>query len=286
MASISVVICCANAADTLEATCRSVAWADEVIVVDSGSTDATPAIAQRCAHRYVVEPWRGYAEQKKFATELCRNDWVFFVDGDEECSPELGRELVAMTHEQIEHYDLLLVPRRNYVMGRVARAWWPDRLTRVFHRRRCSWSDEVLHDTRFPSHPSRVTSLHGWLVHKRLSNGGFADYFSNKRMDERLLMIARQMHARGKRCRWWDLVFRPKLAFWKSYLIKRGFLDGTFGLLIAQKASVSTQLKYAALWAVQEEARHAVAQAVAAPSTSARKSAAGADTVRPPTVDR
>ena len=76
-------------------------------------------------------------------------------------------------------------------------------------------------------------------------------------MDERLLMVARQMHQRGKRCRWYDLVFRPRLAFLKSYVVKRGFLDGTFGLLIAQKAAVSTQLKYAALWAVQEEKRGA-----------------------------
>ena len=72
-------------------------------------------------------------------------------------------------------------------------------------------------------------------------------------MDERLLMVARQMHDHGRRCHWWDLVFRPRLAFIKSFVVKRGFLDGTFGLLIAQKAAVSTQLKYAALWAVEED---------------------------------
>jgi (heptosyl)LPS beta-1,4-glucosyltransferase len=248
---ISVVIVCANAADTLEAACLSAAWADELIVVDSGSTDATAEIAQRFAHRYILEPWRGYAGQKKFAAELSKHDWIFFLDGDEECSPELGAELGAVAPEVLERNDILLVPRKNYVMGRLARAWWPDYLTRIFHRRRCTWSDEVLHDTRIPSDPSRVHKLRGWLIHKRLSKAGFSDYFSGKRMDERLLMVARQMHQRGKRCHWYDLVFRPRLAFLKSYLFKRGFLDGTFGLLIAQKAAVSTQLKYAALWAVQ-----------------------------------
>ena len=248
---ISVVICCANAADTLEQACKSAAWADELIIVDSGSEDDTARIAQQHADRYVLEPWRGYTGQKQFAAELCRNDWIFFLDGDELCSAELVRELQGIDASTLERYDLLLVPRRNYVMGRLVRAWWPDRLTRLFHRRRCRWSPHALHDVRLPSDPSRVRKLRGWLEHKRYSQAGFSDYFSGKRMDERLLMVARQMHQRGKRCHWWDLVFRPRAAFWKSYLIKRGFLDGTFGLLIAQKSAVSTQLKYAALWVVQ-----------------------------------
>jgi glycosyltransferase involved in cell wall biosynthesis len=251
MQPISVIICCADAADSLEAACASVRWADEVIVVDSGSTDATAQIARRHADRYVLEPWRGHTPQKQFATGLCRNDWVFILDGDEECSPRLADELAGLPDAAWRDCDLLLAPRVNYVMGRVARAWWPDRITRIFHRGRCTWGGETLHDTRLPSEPSRVRKLRGWIVHKRLSRAGFSDYFSGRRLDERLLDVAREMHAAGKRCRWWDLVIRPRLAFWKFYLLKRGFLDGAFGLLIAQKAAVSTQLKYAALWAVQ-----------------------------------
>ncbi len=257
MAAISVVICCANCADTLGPACESARWADELIVVDSGSTDATAEVARRYAHRYVLEPWRGHTGQKKFAADLCRNDWVFFLDGDEECSAELAKELAALGEKEIERYDLLLTPRRNYVMGRYVRAWSPDYLTRVFHRRRCTWSDQVLHDTRAPSHPSRVRKLRGWIVHKRLSRAGFADYFSGARMDERLLDIARQMHREGRRCTAIDLLLRPMLAFFKFYILKAGFLDGTFGLLIAQKAATSTQLKYAALWAVQREVQSA-----------------------------
>lgn len=252
---VSVVICCADAAATLEAACRSAAWADELIVVDSGSKDATPAIAQQHATKYLVEPWRGYAGQKLFAQELCRNDWVFFLDGDEEMSPELQRELQALDDGQLQQWDLVLVPRRNWVMGRVVRAWWPDALTRLYHRRRCTWDEHALHDTRQPSDPRRVGTVRGWLEHKRLSDAGWGDYFSGRRMDERLMPVARQMYERGKRCRWWDLVLRPRAAFLKSFVLKRGFLDGTFGLLMAQKSAVSTQLKYAALWAVQEERR-------------------------------
>lgn len=251
MVPITVIICCANAERTLGPACESARWADELIVVDSGSTDGTARIGQAHADRYVVEPWRGYGGQKKFAAELASHDWVFFLDGDEECSPQLARDWQGLTQAELDGLDLLMVPRKNYVLGRYVRAWWPDRLTRIFHRRRVTWDDEVLHDTRKPSDPSRVRNLSGWLEHKRVSGAGFSDYFSGRRMDERLMMVARQMHARGRRARAWDLVLRPWLAFVKFYVLKRGFLDGAFGLLIAQKAAVSTQLKYAALWAIE-----------------------------------
>jgi len=253
MVPISVVICCANAADTLELACQSAQWADELIVVDSGSTDGTAIIAKRYADRYIQEPWRGHTGQKRFAADLARNEWVFFLDSDEECTPQLVEELSQFTGHEIEQYDMLLVPRRNYVMRRRVRAWWPDRLTRIFHRRRCTWNGHVLHDTRVPSNPARVYKLKHPIEHKRVSNAGFSDYFSGQRMDERLLEVARHMHRSGKRCYWWDLTLRPWWAFWKFYLIKRGFLDGSFGILIAQKSAVSTQLKYAALWTIQAE---------------------------------
>ncbi|GAB4191891.1 MAG: glycosyltransferase family 2 protein [Phycisphaeraceae bacterium] len=251
MPPISIIICCANAEDTLGPACESAKWADELIVVDSGSTDRTADIARQHADRYVQEPWRGYAGQKKFAAELASHDWIFFLDGDEECSPQLAKEWQGLTQADLDRLDLLMVPRKNYVLGRYVRAWWPDRLTRIFHRRRVTWDDEVLHDTRQPSDPSRVRNLHGWIEHKRHSKAGFSDYFSGRRMDERLMMVAQQMYDRGKRARAWDLVLRPWLAFMKFYILKRGFLDGAFGLLIAQKAAVSTQLKYAALWSIQ-----------------------------------
>ena len=227
------------------------AWANELVVVDSGSTDDTAEIAQRYADRYVLEPWRGYTGQKRFAADLCRNDWVFVLDGDETIPSALARELTELSDEQLQRRDVLLVRRRNYVMGRRVRAWWPDWQSRLIHRHRCHWPDEALHEARLPSDPSRQGKLKGWIEHKRHSRSGFGDYFSGSRMDERLLMVARQMHERGKRCRAWDLVLRPWGAFWKFYLLKRGFLDGSFGLLMAQKAAVSTQLKYAALWAVE-----------------------------------
>jgi (heptosyl)LPS beta-1,4-glucosyltransferase len=255
MPPISVVICCANAADTLERACLSARWADELVVVDSGSRDATADIARRHATRYVLESWRGYSAQKEFGAGLCRNDWVFVLDGDEEIEPELAAEIQQLNDDELGNLDVLWMRRRNFVMGRPVRAWFPDWQSRLIHRRRITWSGHALHEDRIASSPERVRRLSGCIGHKRHSAAGFGDYFSGKRMDERLLMVAREMHAKGKRCRWWDLILRPQAAFWKSLIVKRGILDGTFGLLIAQKTAVSTQLKYAALWAVQEMER-------------------------------
>lgn len=252
MPKISVVICCANVADTLEAACRSVAWADELVVVDSGSVDATADIAKRFATRYVLEPWRGYTEQPKFGLTLCRNDWVFVLDGDEECSPRLAEAISRMTEGDLEKYDLLLTRRRNYLMGRYVRAYGPDWQRRFLHRGRCRWADEVLHYRPIPGHPSRVARLRGWIEHKRRSQGGFTDYFDGRLADSRLMPIAEQMFQRGRRCGWLDLLLRPPLTFAKFYFLKRSFLDGQFGLLIAQRATLAVQLRYAALWAYQE----------------------------------
>lgn len=257
MAKISVVICCANAEATLPAAIASAAWADEVVVVDSGSDDRTAEIAQASADVYRLEPWRGYTGQKKFGAELAAHDWVFVLDGDEEITPELARQVQALTDAELEGLDVVYVNRQNWVMGRPVRAWWPDRQSRLIHRGRTHWPEESLHDSREPTDPSRTRRLTGHLEHKRLGFEGldtWSDYFSGRRMDERLLMVARQMHAQGKRATWWSLALRPASAFIKFYVLKRGFLDGVFGLLIAQKAALSVQLKYAALWAVQQEA--------------------------------
>lgn len=264
MAKISVVICCANAEATLPAAIASAAWADELVVVDSGSIDRTAEIAQAAADVYRLEPWRGYTGQKKFGTELATNDWVLVLDGDEEVSPMLAKQIQAISAAAFDGLDVIYMNRQNWVMGRPVRAWWPDRQSRLIHRRRTHWPEEALHDTREPSDPSRTRQLSGHLEHKRVGFSGlesWSDYFSGKRMDERLMMVARQMHAQGKRATWAALALRPVGAFIKFYVLKRGFLDGTFGLLIAQKAMLSVQLKYAALWAVQQEAEREPAEA-------------------------
>ncbi len=239
-------------AESMRAACESVRWADELVVVDSGSTDATPDIAREFADVYVETHWRGFTGQKQYGATLCRNEWVFFVEADEECSPELAKEILELSDAELESYDLVSMKRRNYILSRYVPAWDPDYMSRLIHRDRCLWRDEVLHDARYASHPSRHKWLNGWIYHKRKNALSFSDYFCGSRLDKRLLMVAESMYESGRRCTWSDLVIRPAFAFFKFYVLKRAFTDGKFGLLIAQKAAVSVQLKYSALWAYQE----------------------------------
>lgn len=252
MPPISVAICTFNNESTIEAALASVMWADEIVVVDSGSTDRTLEIARRFTPRVRHEPWRGYSGQKQLAASLCRNEWVLILDSDEEASRELAGELKNLSAETLGKLDVVSMRRRHFVMGRPVRAWRPDWQSRLIHRGRAKWTDHALHEDRVPSAPGRAMRLpRGWLEHKRIGSPGWPDYFSGRRLDARVLEVAEQMHAKGRRCRWWDLTLRPKVAFWKLYLLKGGFLDGMLGLMIAQKTAWGVQLKYAALWAVQ-----------------------------------
>ena len=259
MAKISVVICCTQAADTLPAACDSVAWADELVIVDSGSTDGTAEIAQARADVYRQEPWRGYSAQKAFAATLARHDWVLILDADEEVDERLAQEIQGLTAEALSGADVVYMRRQNFVFGRHARGWDPDWQSRLIHRHRATWNDDALHDARAPADRSRRRYLRGRLLHKRVSEAGFEDYFGGARLDARLLPVARQMYERGRRCRWLDLWLRPKAVMFKQLVLKRGLLDGSFGYLIAQKTAFTTQLKYAALWAIQngnDQAQH------------------------------
>lgn len=239
--------------DTLPAACESVAWCDELVIVDSGSTDGTAELARERADVFRHEPWRGYDKQKAFANTLASHDWVLMLDADEACTPELAEELRELSDAELERYDVLHVRRRNYLLGRPVRAWDPDWQSRVVHRERVRHADEALHDARLPSSPERQRRLRGRILHKHRSHAGFEDYFGGQRLDARLPLVALQMYERGKRARWWDLALRPWLTLLKLLLLKGGWRDGTFGLLIAQKTAVTTQLKYAALWTLEHD---------------------------------
>jgi (heptosyl)LPS beta-1,4-glucosyltransferase len=255
MERISVLICAANVAEMIEATCHSVSWADELVFIDSGSSDATGEIARRYADRYVVEPWRGYTGQKIFGAELCRNDWIFRIDGDEECSKELADAICALSAADLDRSDLFLVARRDYLMGRKVRDLSPDWLTRLYNRKRCQWADEALHDRLIATSSARVGKLRGVIYHKRQSKAGFRDYLDGAAIDARLELVAADMYSKGRRAHFTDLCFRPLFTFLKFYLLKGNFMDGSFGLMVAQRAAIGTQRKYAALWARADGSR-------------------------------
>ena len=255
---LTVMICGRDAEASLAATLASVGWVDQVLVLlDDRTGDGSAGVAERWAvdHPNIntvvrLEPWRGFSGSKEHGATLSRNDWILVVDADEEVSPLLREQVLALDAADFEAFDLGYVRRRNWVLGRRVRAWWPDWQNRLWHRGRVTWGDEALHDKRDAAE-DRKRRFTGWLEHKRIG-GDWSDYFSGGRQDARIGLVAEQMYRRGKRVGPVGLFCRPIGAFFKFYVLKRGFLDGAFGLLIAQKAAVSTQLKYAALWSTQK----------------------------------
>ena len=253
---ISVVIICYNEEDVIEKACQSCLWADELIVIDSGSTDNTKKIVEKYTDKFIYNKWEGYAKQKDFGMKLCTNDWVFFLDADETCCSDLGNILKNLPEEYYNIYNVISIKRKNYIKGEHIYAWDPDWQSRFANKNKCYWPEKVLHEKieSIDKNKEKYYKLtEGFIEHKKYSNTIWNDYFSGDRYDKRFTSYAIELHKKGVRVGWLDMIFRPSFAFFKSYILKGGFRNGLLGLLIAQKSYVSVQLKYAAIWFYQEK---------------------------------
>ena len=239
------VICCQEE-DRIGDCVRSLAFCDEVVVVDSGSSDRTAAIASGLGARVIVRtPFPGHREQKQFAVEQCRNDWVFCLDADERAPPPLQAKVQALCRQGLRGaaYE---VPRRNWYLGAVVRRglFWPDRKIRLFDRRRARWGGINPHDRVEVDAGAAVARLDEPIEH--LSYRDFAHHL--RTIDSFTAIAARALAAAGRRGNALDLLVRPPSVFLKSLLWKRGFLDGWRGLVIAAMAAYTDWLKYWRLW--------------------------------------
>jgi len=239
--SVSVVIVARDEALNIEECIASAAWADEVLVVDTGSRDATPALAQAAGARVVTREWLGYGPTKNWAFEQVHGDWILSLDADERVSQKLAGEIAAVTASEAAHaaYEM---PRKFHFMGRWLRhgGCYPDRQLRLFRRGRARYGDDLVHE-RLEVDGS-VGRLAGHLEHFSYPT---LSHFLRK-LDEYSTLWARQAFQRGQRSRWYcglSLV----TGFGGRYLLKRGFLDGMPGASWAVLAGFHSYLKYAKL---------------------------------------
>ena len=241
MNRLSAVLITRNAARVLEPCLDSVAFADEIVIVDSGSTDATLEIAARKGARVVSKEWLGFGRQKQFAVEQARNDWVLCVDADERVSPALARSIQgALTAPAAPVYRM---PRRNRFLGR----WlahgegYPDWSPRLFNRLNARWSDDLVHEkVLFSVTPG---TLGGDLMHDSFDD--LAAYL--ERQNRYTTLAARQAFEQGRGANLLHLVLSPAVRFIKFYLVRLGFLDGLPGLVHISIGCMNSYLKYAKL---------------------------------------
>ena len=243
---LSVTIIARDEEDRIADAIRSVGFADEIVVLDSGSRDGTVALCRSLGARVVETDWPGYVAQKNRALKHTTHEWVLSIDADERVSPGLAEAIkkALATDPPVSGF---LVARRQRYLGRWIRfcGWYPDRRIRLFRRSRCRWGGTDPHDRVEADGP--VRRLSGDLLHEPYRN--LADHLAT--INRYSTIFAQQAQAQGRRARWWDLVFRPPLFFLKRYLLNLGFLDGIHGVLVCAMGAFSVLCRWAKLYELQ-----------------------------------
>jgi len=247
---LSACIITFNEADRVEDCIRSLAFCDEILVVDSHSTDATRELARALGARVMERDWPGYGGQKQFAVDSAANDWVLCLDADERVSPELRAQIEALRAGGFAGHAGWLVPRLTDYFGRFL--WhgnaYPDRLVRLFDRRRGGWNGRSIHEnTMVDGRPGR---LRGHLLHYSYRN--LADH--EARMARYAELMARAMHEDGRRGSLLSVLFNPAWRFLRGYLLRLGFLDGWRGLTFALVEAGYVRQKYLRLYVMGKSA--------------------------------
>ena len=246
-AALSAVIITKDAASQIEACLASVAFADEMLVVDCGSTDATLEIARRHGARVLHQDWLGYGAQKQFAVEAAAHDWVLCIDADERVTPKLqGNIAETLVSQRSQAYRMA---RANVFMGRVLRhgEGYPDWSLRLFHRGHARWRDDPVHESVVPGTGVDVGTLAGDLMHE--SSETLASYLAKQNkytslQAERLFERGEGASAaRNAAC----IVLAPLVRFIKFYIVRLGFLDGVPGLVHITIGCHNSMIKYAKL---------------------------------------
>ncbi len=237
---ISATIITADEERNLPRAIESLRCCDEIVVVDSGSTDRTVEIAAKLGARVIESPWRGYAAQKNLAAEHARYDWILSIDADEALSEALEAEIWQLKKTG-PAYDAYTVPRLAQYLGRwiLHSGWYPDRKVRLYDRRKGRWVGDLVHERVETT--GRIGHLQSNLLHFTCSS--LSEHL--KSLDRYTTLAAQEIVARGQKVGWRHLILAPAWTFLRTYILQRGFLDGFEGLTIAHMAAVYTYLKFA-----------------------------------------
>lgn len=237
---ISATIITYNEERNIPRVIESLRCCDEIIVVDSGSSDRTTEIAGKLGARVVESNWRGFAGQKNYASETATYDWILSLDADESLSEALEGEIWQIKKNGPQ-FDAYTMPRLAQYLGRwiLHSGWYPDRKVRLFDRRRAQWVGEHVHESVLVQ--GRIGHLKSNILHFTCSS--LSEHL--KTMDRYTTLAAEQLIGERQRVGWPHLLLDPPWTFFQTYVLKRGFLDGMEGLAIAYMAALYNFLKYA-----------------------------------------
>jgi glycosyltransferase involved in cell wall biosynthesis len=237
---LSVTVITRNEAENLTAALASVSWADELIVVDSESTDATASIARTVGARVEIRAWPGYSAQKNYAASIASHDWILSLDADERVSPALAGEIRALLASEPPRRGYR-VPRMSHYLGRWIRGtdWYPDYQLRLYDRRAGRWNGRIVHES------VALDGEPGVLEHD-LQHYPYRDISHHlATIDRYTTLAAGEMRARGKVPSIAAVALHPPFAFLRNYLLRGGFRDGSAGFTVSALNSYYVFLKLA-----------------------------------------
>jgi glycosyltransferase involved in cell wall biosynthesis len=244
MATVSVITITLNEERNIEACLQSVRWADEIIVLDSGSTDRTLELAKRFTSRVERVEWKGYGGTRNMGLDRASGDWILWLDADERVTDELAAEIQEILRTDDPAIAGYAVARRAYFLGRWIRhcGWYPSRVIRLFRRSKGRFTESRVHEELRVD--GGVSNSRGDLVH--YTDPDLHHYF--EKFNRYTTLAAEDMKAAGRHCSLYDLLVRPSFTFVKMYLLRLGVLDGMAGFVLCVCSSAYVFTKYAKLW--------------------------------------
>lgn len=242
MERISVTIITKDEEKNIRACLESLQWADEIVVVDSGSRDKTREICEEYGAKVFIEEWQGFGRQKNKAIEKAKNEWILNLDADEKVTTELAAEIAEVLDGK-EEISGFYIPRKNFFASRWIRhgGWYPDYNLRLFRRSRGRFQERQVHEKVILE--GKAGYLKNPLEHRTYNS--VKEFL--QRQDFYSDLAAQEMIKEGKTFHFYDILFRPSWTFFQMYIIRAGFLDGYYGFLLARLYSYYTLAKYSKL---------------------------------------
>jgi (heptosyl)LPS beta-1,4-glucosyltransferase len=246
LTKLTVTVITRDEAANIAAALHSVSWADEIIVVDSHSSDDTVAIARTLATRVEVRQWPGYSAQKNYAAGIASNDWILSLDADERVTAELAKEVRDLLQKGPAECGYR-IPRVTWYLGQWIRStdWYPDYQLRLYDRRAARWNERRVHESVEADRPPGL--LRHELQHYAYRN--ISHHLAT--IDKYTTLAAEQWLSEGRRTNTLEMFFHPRFAFIRNYLLRGGFTDGAAGLLVSKMNAYYVFLKLAKLWELQ-----------------------------------
>jgi glycosyltransferase involved in cell wall biosynthesis len=244
MEKISVIIITKDEEKNIAECISTVQWADEIIVVDAESTDNTIALAKKYTNRVFVRKWEGYVPQKQYALSLATNEWILSLDADERVTSELKDEIKGIKTDEFDGYN---IRRKNFLFNKEIKScgWDNDYQLRLFKKDSASLTDRLVHEGFTVD--GRTNKLKAPMLHHTFST--FTSYLS--KINHYTSLKAKELYKSKRKVNGWTIFSHTISAFIQFFILRRGFRDGVYGLIISLLHSVSTMLNYIKLWELQ-----------------------------------